>query len=83
MKSDPANPKNEQIRKRHTLAVPIIPKSSPTVSRQVQSEFESLSPTENRVSRHHDLAEKECNLDIILEIKSEDFENEGVTFFSE
>lgn len=46
-------------------------------------EFESTHPTENRVSMRNEISNKECNLDITLKLDKNDFDKEGITFFSE
>jgi hypothetical protein len=48
-----------------------------------KSEFENTHPTENRVSMRNEIVNKECNLDITLQLEKNDFDREGVTFFSE
>lgn len=51
--------------------------------KDVKSEFENSTPTENRVSMKNEINSRECNLEISLKLEPNDFKNEGVTFFSE
>lgn len=58
-------------------------KALTSIDDPVNVDLESKSPCENRVSTHNDITSKDSNLEIILQLQPNDFDKEGVTFFSE